>query len=122
MATGLENLKIYTMAESLEIEVHRITNKFPKEENSRSIDQLKRSSAAVSNNIAEGYGRHSYKEKIRYLYVAKGEAEETKRNLLRSAKKGFLSEILANDMAEKYTGLLKAISGYIKFVKGKDQV
>lgn len=121
MATGLENLKVYQMAEDLEIELHKITDKFPKDEKFRSVDQIRRSSAAVANNISEGYTRHSYKEKVRYLYIAKGEAEETKRNILRSSKKGFMDDNMANVVADKYTELLKAISGYIKFIRTKDE-
>ena len=84
MATGLENLKVYQMAEDLEIVVHKITKDFPNDEKFRSVDQLRRSSASVANNIAEGYNRYSYQEKVRYLIVAKAEAEETKRNVLKS--------------------------------------
>jgi four helix bundle protein len=81
------------------------------------VDQLRRSSAAVANNIAEGYARNSNKEKIRFLYIAKGEAEETKRNLLRSAKKEFLTVAYANELANDYTELIKMISGYIKYLQ-----
>lgn len=119
MATGLENLKVYQMAEALEIEVYKITKDFPKEEKYGSVNQLRRSSASVANNIAEGYTRHSYAEKVRYLYIAKGEAEETKRNIIRSAKKDLLPEPVANELSDKYTSLLKAISGYIKFLNDK---
>ena len=119
MATGLENLKVYQMAEILEVEVYKVTKEFPKEEKYGSVNQLRRSSAAVPNNIAEGYARHSYAEKVRYLYIAKGEAEETKRNIIRSGKKDILIMSVANELADKYTGLLKAISGYIKFINEK---
>jgi four helix bundle protein len=117
MSTGLENLKIYQMAEALEVEVYKLLKSFPREEIYGSVDQIKRSSAAVSNNIAEGYARHSYAEKVRYMYIAKGEAEETKRNLVRSCKKEFVSEEVASSLAARYTSLLKGISGYIKFVR-----
>jgi len=120
MATGLENLKVYTMAEELEIKVHEVTKLFPSDEKYRTVDQLRRSSSSVSNNISEGYARHSYKENVRYLYIAKGEAEETKRNILRSARKELLSENIAIEIADGYTELLKAMSGYIKFIKKKD--
>jgi len=117
MATGLENLKIYTMAEELELLCHDLTKAFPADEKYRSVDQIRRSSCSVTNNIAEGYNRFSLKEKSRYLIIAKGEAEETKRNIIRSSKKGFLAEIVADEISEKYTELLKAISGYKKFVE-----
>lgn len=116
MATGLENLKAYQLAEELELEVFEVTKNFPKDEKYRSVDQLRRSSSSTTNNIAEGYNRYSFPEKKRYLIIAKGEAEETKRNIEKSFKKGFLEKGKADEISEKYTELLKIISGYIKFI------
>ena len=39
MATGLDNLWIYKLAEDLEIKVHEVTKKFPKDEIFRSVGQ-----------------------------------------------------------------------------------
>jgi len=103
MATGLENLRIYKLAEDLEIEVHNITKSFPKDELYRSVDQLRRSSDSVSNNIAESYHKSTIKEKIRFLNIAKCEAEETKRNINRSSRKGFVPKEKSDDMENKYT-------------------
>ena len=69
MATGLENLWVYKLAEELEIEVHELTKRFPKDEIYRSVDQLRRSSASVSNNIAESYYKGTVKEKVRFLNI-----------------------------------------------------
>lgn len=115
MATGLENLKIYTLAAELELQVFEVTKKFPPDEKYRSVDQLRRSSSSVTNNIAEAYNRRSVKEKERILHdIVKGEAEETKRNLEMCAKKDFHREIV---LVEKYTELLKMVSGFIRFLK-----
>ncbi|MDI6734798.1 MAG: four helix bundle protein [bacterium] len=121
MATGLDNLWIYTLAEDLEIKVHEATKKFPVDEKYRSIDQLRRSSASVANNIAESYHKRTNKEKDRYLSIAKGEAEETKRNIIKSARKNFIREDEANEIAEKYTVLLKGISAFIHFLILNDE-
>ena len=115
MATGLENLWIYKLAEDLEVEVHELTKSFPKDEIFRSVDQLRRSSASVSDNIAESYHKTTVKEKVRFLSIAKGEAEETKRGLLKSARKKFMTESAALKIAEKYTIVLKGTNAYIKF-------
>ena len=120
MATGLENLWIYKLAEDLEIKVHELTKKFPKDEIYRSIDQIRRSSASVANNIAESYHETSIKEKERFLTISKGEMEETKRNILKSGRKKFLSVEIANDIAEQYTILLKGTNAYIRFLKLND--
>lgn len=117
MATGLENLNIYKLASELEIFVFNLTKKFPGDEKYRSVDQLRRSSSSVSNNIAESYHKRSAKEKVRILNdIVKGEAEETRKNLEICLKKGFHND---PEVANKYLTLLKMVSGYIRFVKEK---
>ena len=121
MATGLDNLWIYKLAEDLEIRVHEVLKKFPVEEKYRSIEQLKRSSASAANNIAESYHKRSFKEKDKFLSISKGEAEETKRNMIKSARKKFLPESEAKEIADQYTVLLKGTNAYIRFLMAKDE-
>jgi len=116
MATGLDNLWIYKLAEDLEVEVYAVTKSFPKDETFRSIDQLRRSSSSVSDNIAESYHKTTLKEKTRFLNIAKGEAEETKRGMLKSARKRFITKEVAKKIADKYTILLKGTNAYIRFL------
>lgn len=117
MATGLENLWIYKLAEDLEIKVHEVTHRFPNDEIFRSVDQLRRSSASVSNNIAESYHKPTLKEKMRFLNISKGEIEETRRGIIKSARKKFLSSADAENINEKYTILMKGTNAYIRFLK-----
>lgn len=117
MATGLENLKIYKLAARLEVFIYKVTEKFPVDEKYNSVSQLRKSSLSVSNNIAESYGRYSFKSKINYLYIARGEVEETRSGIDRAYKKGFITEKMSNFIVEKYTELLKSVNSYIKFLK-----
>ena len=115
MATGLENLNIYKLAAELEVEVFHLTKKFPQDEIYRSVDQLRRSSASVSNNIAESYHKRSIKDKTRILNdIVKGEAEEIRKNLEICFKKGFHAD---QETSQKYLSLLKMVSGYIRFIR-----
>ena len=118
MATGLENLKIYNMAKELELKIHAVTKNFPPEEKYRSVDQLNRSAAATSNNIVEAYHKTSLVQKIYILRdIAISEAEETKRNIERSAEKKLLSRFEAEQISNDYTQLIKSTYGYIRFLK-----
>lgn len=120
MTTGLENLKIYQMAKTLELNVHEITRMFPSDERYRSVDQLKRSSASVTNNIAESYYKSSLKEKVYILRnITITEGEETRSNILRCAEKGFIPKDVAFAVSDDYINLRKATFGYIKFLKEK---
>jgi len=121
MATGIENLKIYNLSARLELVLSKVVKGFPSEEKYRSVDQILRSSASVCNNIAESYQRLGRKEKIYYLSIAKGEAEETRQNMIRAYQKGYISHNNAKILNVKYIELLKGISGYIKFIRNNNQ-
>ena len=118
MATGLDNLKIYQMARELELEVFEITKEFPGDEKYRSVDQSRRSSSSVTNNIAEAYSKLSIKQKIHILRdIVICEAEETKSNLSVCKEKEFVSKERLNLSIEKYLGRIKAVNGYIRFLR-----
>jgi four helix bundle protein len=120
MQGGLETLKVYKLAMRLEIFVHRVLDeKFPADEKYRSINQLKRSSSSVADNIAESYGKFSYGAKINSLFIARGEVEETKSGILRAYKKKFISQELSDFIINKYTDLQKQLNGYIRYLKNK---
>lgn len=121
MATGIENLIIYRQAERIEIFLHKFTEKFPSDEKYRMVDQVRRASNAISSNIAEGYGRYTYKEKVRYMHIARGEASELRQLIVRAYKKGYMEEKSKEFIEEKITGLAKGINGYIKFLRSKNE-
>ena len=76
------------MAEELEIDVHKLTKEFPVDEKYRSVDQLRRSSSSVTNNIAEAYRKQTVKEQTHILRsTVCCEIEETRTNLIRCGKK-----------------------------------
>ena len=118
MTTGLENLKIYQMAKELELRVFELTKKFPKDESFRSVDQVRRSSSSITNNMAEGYNKRSLKDRVRIFNdIVKGEANETRANLEMTLQKGFHTN---QNIIDDYTQLIKAISGFVNFLKTSD--
>jgi len=121
MASGLENLKIYVLAERLEIFFHKLTKKYPVDEKYRMVDQIRRASNAITSNIAEGYGRYTYKEKIRYMHIARGESFELKQLMIRSQKKEYIKKESLDFIESKITELIKGINGYIKFLRNKSE-
>lgn len=109
-------MDIFKLAKRLEVFVYRITEKFPFDEKYRSVDQLRRSSSSVVNNISESYFRYSYNDKINRMYIARGEAGETKHGICSAFEKGLISDKLSLFTQEKYVELLKGINGYIRYL------
>lgn len=74
------------------LEIYKLTRNFPKDERFRIVDQICRAAISVSTNIAEGTGRHSKKEFLQFLYIARGSVEEIKYLLLLAKDLNYLKQ------------------------------
>jgi four helix bundle protein len=70
-----ENLDVYKASINFLILANNLIDKIPKG-NKVIVDQFKRASLSVPLNIAEGYGKKSIHEKMRFYYIARGSAHE----------------------------------------------
>ncbi|PIF43764.1 four helix bundle protein [Chryseobacterium sp. 52] len=92
-------LDIYTIAFDLFIETHQLSLKLPKYELYELRSQLKRSADSVVINIAESYGRKSYKRDfIRFLIYSQASWDETVSHLSKIVR---LYPDLSLDLKEK---------------------
>ena len=71
-----KKLKVWQKAMQLVIHVYKATKDFPKHEQYGLISQMRRSAISVPSNIAEGHGRNSDKEIVRFLDIARGSIYE----------------------------------------------
>jgi four helix bundle protein len=70
-----KKLVVWTKAHELTLAVYLRTRRFPKEEMYGLTSQVRRASASIGANIAEG-GRRSDAEMKRFLQIARGSASE----------------------------------------------
>lgn len=76
------DLKVWERAHTLTLEIYRVTRNFPHEERYGLKSQIRRSSASMAANIAEGCGRRGNAEFHRFLQIAAGSASELDYHLL----------------------------------------
>ena len=75
-------LKVWEKAHDLTLQVYLATKDFPKDEMYGLISQMRRSSASIPTNIAEGCGRNSIAETIQFFNVAMGSLSELEYQLI----------------------------------------
>lgn len=108
------DLKVWQKAHALVLEIYKITKEFPKEEIFALSSQMKRCSVSITSNIAEGFGRQGYKEKIQFYYLAQGSLTELKNQLLIAKDIGYLENDAFNKIAEETNEVHKLLQGFIK--------
>lgn len=83
----------------------RITRAFPRRDRGVVGGQLRRAAISIPSNIAEGCGKSSRKETIRFFQIASGSATEAENHLLIASGLGYVSE----EVRERMLGQLKMV-------------
>lgn len=94
-----------------------IKTDFPAEEKFKLADQAIRSSRRVTACIAEGYGRHYFKENIRFCRMSKGSLAETLEHLITAYDEGYIDAEKLKDYKSKIDTCARLLSGYIRYLR-----
>jgi len=84
-----KDLDVWNRSVDLVVKIYKLTNELPDNEKFGLISQIKRSSISIPSNIAEGAGRSSAKEFIRFVDIANGSLSELETQLILTEKLGF---------------------------------
>jgi four helix bundle protein len=86
-------LNVWERAHLLTLDVYKVTAQFPREELYGLTSQVRRCSASMGANIAEGCGKDGNRELYRFLQIASGSASELDYHLLLAKDLKYLAEI-----------------------------
>lgn len=86
------SLEVWQRAHQATLKIYDITGKFPKSEIFGLTSQMRRAALSIGCNIAEGLGRHSDRELIRFLRIAIGSTDELEYQLLVSKDLQYITE------------------------------
>jgi four helix bundle protein len=88
---SFRNLRVWEKAHAMTLDVYRLTSAFPKEELYGLTSQMRRSSASIGANIAEGCCRNGDKDFGRFIQIAAGSAGELEYHILLAHDLGLLN-------------------------------
>lgn len=114
---NFKELKVWEKSHALTLEIYKVTSCFPREEQFGLVSQMRRASTSVPTNIAEGCGRETNGEMIRFLQIAMGSASELEYQLLLSHDLKFISnddyKRLENDLIE----VKRMLNGFMQKIR-----
>lgn len=99
------DLLVWQKAMDLVVETYRLIRSLPKEENYALADQMRRAVVSIPSNIAEGKGRTSLKDYLRFLAIANGSCSELDTQIELAIRLRYFSE----EQAANSKGLLTEV-------------
>lgn len=89
---NFREIRVWAKAHQLTLEIYKATATFPRDEVYGLTSQLRRASAAIAANIAEGFGRGGNAELARFLQTGMGSASEVEYHILLARDLNLLSK------------------------------
>jgi four helix bundle protein len=96
-----KRLRVWQEARELGTAAHALSRNFPRSDRKAMGSQLRRSALGIAANIAEGCGKSSRPETIRFLQIAAASAAETENHLIQAADLGFISSKASAELSAR---------------------
>ncbi len=119
MLKNYKELKVWQKSYGLCLEVYRITKGFPKQETYGLTSQIRRSAVSIPSNIAEGYGRKTTADYLRFLYIAYGSVCELETQILLSGDLSYIPSVDLEVLKDKTAEVERMLKAMIKSLQKK---
>jgi four helix bundle protein len=119
---SFEELDAWLAAHQLTLAVYRATADFPKHELFGLTSQIRRSASSVEANLAEGFGRRSSKDFLRFTRMADGSLQETKCFLRLAFDLGYLNPSNFTNLREQADKTGALLGGFQKYLTNASRI
>lgn len=116
MVKDFTDPEIYRMSVEIAKSVYSLSKDFPKDETYGMRDQIRRAVASIGANIAEGFGRFHYKDKLVFMYNSRGSIYETIHFLELAFQVGYISIEVRNKNIHDLRVLAVKLSNFISSI------
>lgn len=112
--SSFRDLVVWQKTFSLGLAIYELSKQFPDHERFGLTSQLRRGAVAVASNIAEGYGRESTQDYLRFLRIARGALFEIDTQLLFAVRLGYMEERQYSEVFERIRECGRILAGLIR--------
>jgi len=109
-----KQLEIWKKSHVLTLAIYKATSIFPQSELYGLTSQIRRASASIPANIAEGCGRSGDLELARFFQIAMGSASELEYHILLSRELGFMDELTFEKLTKDIISIKKMLTSFIQ--------
>ena len=107
-------------AHALAVQIYRVSTDFPKSEQFGLTNQVRRAAVSVASNIAEGFGRRTAADRLRFYDMARGSLHEAQAQILIAKDIEFLSDDGYTKLEAMGIECHKLLTGLINKTKSLD--
>jgi four helix bundle protein len=108
---------VWQKSHSLVIKVYELTSTFPKSEQYNLVSQINRAVVSIPTNIAEGCGRETQKELIRFLYISSGSTHELEYLIFLSSDLKLIEKEMSLEILNDIIEIKKMLGSLIRKIK-----
>ena len=112
-------VQVWEKSHQLTLTVYDVTKNYPREELFGLISQMRRSSASIATNIAEGCGRSSDADFARFLSMSSGSASELEYQIILSHDLKYIEEDQFYFMTNKIKEIKRMLHGFSQKLKAE---
>lgn len=109
-------LRVWQLAHTQTLAIYQATRSFPRDEIYGLRAQLRRAASSVAANIAEGCGRGSRAELMRFLVIAAGSVSEVEYELILARDLGYLTQRLYRELVTGVRDVRRMLTGLGKTI------
>lgn len=111
---NFKQLEVWKKSHDLTLAIYKAASAFPQSELYGLTSQIRRASASIPANIAEGCGRYGDPELARFFQIAMGSASELEYHILLTKDLGFIDESTFEKLAKEIESIKKMLTSFIQ--------
>lgn len=111
---SFKDLDAWKLGHEIVLDVYKHSKHFPKDELFGLTSQMRRAAVSVTSNIAEGYGRHTGKDKAHFYVISKGSLLELQSQLQVAYDMQYVNKELFDILDKKLERAVRVTYGLIR--------
>jgi four helix bundle protein len=116
-SNSYQNLLVWQKSLDFTVSIYFHTKYFPLDERFGMTSQMRRAAVSISSNIAEGQARHTHRQFIQFLSIARGSLSELETQIIIASRLNYISNESEHDLLARSEEIGKMLVGLIKSIR-----